>query len=210
MIMSTAMKATRVDGEHLAQVFASKIGIPCDEWYGRCHQISLAIVRTGMIKGPRGARVRVARGFHPSVPMRQHSWISIGDPYSPTTRYMDPTLWCWTGNEPSIWDGLARKSDHTPHGTGTIWEYGQPVHQGGTTIELTPAKPLSAAALHILDMIGPLDVPGWMALANAPVGGWPAREVFEAIAATEALSAEFIPIDVRGMLFDENVAGLYW
>jgi hypothetical protein len=208
--MTTMIKATRVDNDQLAQFFADKIGIPVDEWYGKCHVISLAIVRLGILQGPAGARIRVARGFHPSVPGRQHSWISLGDPYDPETEYLDPTLWCWTGDHPEIWSGAAGDSDHFPHGTGDIWEYGCPVHAGGPTITLTPEQPLSADARLFLDIVGPLDVRGWMAMANAPVGGeWPAGEIFAAISQTEGIKS-FVPIDVLGMTTDLNPGELYW
>lgn len=201
--------AQHADGEMLAQLFADKIGIPLDEWYGACHRVSLAIVKAGLLHGPSGARVRVARGWTERV-SGQHSWISLGDPYNPQTRYVDPTWWCWTETDRQlIWSGEAEGSGHTPHGAGSIWDYGKPVHQGGETISLTPDTPLSGPARRFLDMLGPLDAKGWMVLGNAPVGGWPAAEVFTAMSQTPLLG-EFVPIDVRGMLTEENPGGLYF
>jgi hypothetical protein len=208
--MTSTLKVSRVDSDELVEIFADKIGIPVDDWYGRCHEISHAIVRLGILHGPVGDRVRVARGFHPSVGLTQHSWISLGDPYDPETRYFDPTLWCWTESHPTIWSGLAGGADHTPHGTGDIWEYGRPVEAEGPRVELTPEKPLSADARVFLDMVEPLDVRGWAVLANAPVGGgWPAGEIFTAISQTEQLRS-LVPIDVLGMATDLNPDELYW
>lgn len=205
----TSLEARLVSNAYLAEVFADAIKVPLDDWYGKCHEISLAIVRTGMLKGPEGARVRVARGWHPHVPLRQHSWIALGDPYDPSTRYVDPTLWCYTGDEPRIFSALAGDTDHTPHGDGDIWDWGRPEHQGGPTIELQPAQPLSEDARLILEMIGPLDYRGWMTLSSAPVGGWPAGEIFAAMHHTEDLRG-LVPIDKLGMTTDLNPSSLYW
>lgn len=204
----TTILAQKVDGEQLAEVFADKIGIPLDEWYGACHVVSLAIVQAGLLHGPAGARVRVARGTCLGIGS-QHSWISLGDPYDSKTEYVDPTSWCSTEDHPTIWTGKASQGDRIPHGTGSIWQYGKPVHQGGPIIELTPTQPLSSAAKHFLDLVEPLDAQGWMVLANAPVGGWPAGEIFSAISDTDRLQA-FVPIDVLGMTTDRNPGGLYW
>jgi hypothetical protein len=205
----TTILAQKADGEQLAEIFADKIGIPLDEWYGNCHVVSLAIVRSGLLHGPADARVRVARGTCLGI-YSQHSWISLGDPYSLKTEYVDPTSWCWTEGHPAIWTGKASQGDRIPHGTGSIWSYGKPVHQGGPTVKLTPATPLSFAARSFLDLVEPLDVRGWLVLANAPVGGWPAGEIFSAISDTEALGAALVPIDVLGMATDRNPEELYW
>lgn len=55
-----------------------------------------------------------------------------------------------------------------------------------------------------------LDRQGWYTVGNAPVGGgWPARAIFEAMAADPVLVA-YVPIDVLGMLTDLNPGGLYF
>jgi hypothetical protein len=48
-----------------------------------------------------------------------------------------------------------------------------------------------------------------MTLANAPVEGWPAREILTAMAATPRLAA-CVPIDILGMVTDLNPKGLYF
>ena len=45
-------------------------------------------------------------------------------------------------------------------------------------------------------------------LAHAPVEMWPAAEILAAIENTEELHGR-VPIDIRGMLTDENPGGLY-
>jgi len=39
--------------------------------------------------------------------------------------------------------------------------------------------------------------------------GWPAREIIQAAIGVKKI-AVLVPIDVRGMLTDENPGGLYW
>ena len=207
--MTAMMQARKVGNAELAEMIADKIGIPLDTWYGKCHQVSLAIVRAGIFHGPEGARVRVARGVADSVP-GQHSWISLGDPYFPGTRYVDPTWWAWNLDHPEITSCLVEEELYTPHGYASIWDWGRPFHQGGPTIALTPSESLSRDAQDFLAMVEPLDLRGWMALANAPVLGWPAKEILSAIADTEGLGAALIPIDVFGMITDRNPGDLYW
>jgi hypothetical protein len=207
--MTIALKASKVGNAELAERIAKKIGIPLDTWYGNCHDVSLAIVRAGIFHGPEGQRVRVARGMADSVP-GQHSWISLGDPYFVGTRFVDPTWWAWNLDHPEITTCYMGDELYVPHGARSIWDWGKPVSQGGPSIELTPAEPFSRAASDFVDLLRPLDRAGWSMLANAPVLGWPAKEIFAAYATTEGLSEQSIPIDIRGMLGDDNPGDLYW
>jgi hypothetical protein len=171
----------------------------------RCHAVSLAIVKSGIL--PDGARV--ARGTCRGVPS-QHSWIVVGDPYALGVPIIDPTLWSCDPTVKGVWHGRAtNRGRHISHGgAGSIWSYGKPVHSGGETVPLTPAAPLSSSARAFLDLLGPLDRRGWMMLADAPVLGWPAAEIIGAMVDTKGLCA-LVPIDRVGMLTDRNPGGLY-
>lgn len=175
-----------------------------DEWYHRCHEASLELVRSGVL--PEGARV--ARGSHTSV-LGQHSWVVIGDPYAADVTIIDPTLWSYLEEQLAFVE-ISSGSDtrYRPHGAGSIWEYGRPPEPAGPVITL--ATKLSPAAQLFLDMIGyGLDRRSWSILANAPVGGWPAKEILGAMYDDERLSA-LVPIDVIGMVTDRNPGNLYW
>jgi hypothetical protein len=178
-------------------------------WGGQCHGISLAVVRTGLLGEP-GTEARVARGFAKGV-RSQHSWIVLGgDPYDTEAVIADPTIWHYQGAEPYV--HLARNTmrTHVPHGSGSIWATGAPPEPQGNTIALDWQDPPSGAAQAFLEACGPLDLRGWMFLANSPVTGWPAREILSAVADTPGLGRSLIPIDILGMLTDRNPKGLYW
>lgn len=106
------------------------------------------------------------------------------------------------------WVGDMLDERHRPHGYGSIWDYGRPARSGGPVIALTPKAPLGLAAREFLAMVGPLDARGWMALAHAPVNGWPAGEIFAAMDDTDALCV-LVPIDILGMTTDRNPGGVY-
>lgn len=181
------------------------LGGDLERWARKCHAASLHLVKSGILP----ATARVARGTHSAVG-GQHSWIvPDGDCYDPHARVIDPTLWSYDLTVTGIWIGRRLDPDHVPHGGhGDIWSWGKPVRGRGEIIELTPRKPLSSAARMFLDMLGPLDLSGWMVLAGAPVAGWPAAEIIDAIYSTERLTAA-PPIDIVGMLTDHNPGGLY-
>ncbi len=180
------------------------IGIPRDRWARNCHGVSLAIVKSGVLGQP----ARVARGTCAGVG-GQHSWVVLGDDcYDPKVKILDATLWSYDQTVPVLWWGTYRDGRHTPHGHGSIWKYGRPLPGDGPPIELTPSKPFSRPARAFLELLGPLDAAGWMRLANAPVGNWPAAEIIAAMADTSG-TAGLIPIDTLGMVTDRNPGGLY-
>lgn len=182
---------------------ASVIEVPWEDWNDRCHEISLAIVRAGLC----GPSARVARGGSPLL-TSQHSWIAAsGDCYGEDEPIVDPTLWCHADDLDDIWHGTLSDRLHTPHGAGSIWEWGRPAAGDGPVVVLD-AEALSGAARRFLDLLGPLDRVGWMALANAPVGGWPAGEILGAMDAHPDLCG-LVPIDCLGMTTDLNPSGLY-
>lgn len=88
-------KANKVRDLLTAQTAAEAIDIPSSKWSGRCHEISLAILRAGLVPGG-----RVARGWCKGVPS-QHSWIAAsGDCYGRDAPIIDPTLWTYGGAPP--------------------------------------------------------------------------------------------------------------
>lgn len=180
------------------------IGIPVAEWGGRCHEISIAMVREMYAPGV----ARVARGWCDGVP-GQHSWVVVGpDCYDPQGVVIDPTLWSYLGEEPNVWTGfLGTSGPHYPHGHGSIWEWGRPEPASGPVVELTPRVPWSDEAELFLKLLGPLDREGWIRLAHAPVEKWPAGEIIDALC--ESGFEGYIPIDIVGMLTDRNPMGVY-
>jgi hypothetical protein len=177
------------------------IGTPPEDWANRCHDVSLRLLRTGEF-----GEGRVARGTAKGI-IGQHSWIVLGDDvYDEDAVIVDPTITPTTTGESLIVADKARCLSNRPHGTGRIWDWGRPWPHSANYIEL--AVPLSGEAKAFMSMVGPLDLLGWMQLANAPVQGWPAKEILTAMMATPGLEAA-APIDHVGHVTDLNPKGLY-
>jgi hypothetical protein len=198
LTFSQALKAAR----NLTAV-EETVGIPAAQWGNRCHEISLAVLRTGIF-GPG----RVARGTSARV-TSQHSWIVLGrDCFAKDVVIIDPTIWFHMHPEPMIM--VTRNyRHHQPHGGSSIWGYGRPQEPTGPVIELAGLDDLSSAAKQFLDLLGPLDWRGWAQLSGGPLLGWPAAEIINAMCETPELKA-VPPIDAVGMLTDRNPGGLYW
>jgi hypothetical protein len=181
------------------------LGGSLDPWAKACHAAAIQLVKSGVF----GEQfVRVARGSAKKVG-GQHSWVVVGhDCYAHDAIIVDPTLWSYDTTVKGIWIGTAAEGRHTPHGSGSIWSWGRPTSRGGKPIKLTPKTPLSEAAKDFLDLLGPLDRPGWQTLASAPVEGWPAGEIYAAMHHTAELRI-LVPVDRLGMLTDLNPQGLY-
>lgn len=177
---------------------ADLIDIPASQWQNRCHEISLKLLRTGMFR-----EGRVTRGWAQGV-AGQHSWISLGDPYTVGTPIVDPTI-----KRGEIVVTRLGSGKYMPHGFGFIEEDWKPSVRMGEAVELTPAKPLSEEAQAFLAKLGPMDLRGWAELVHQPVRGWPSREIVTAVRQTPALRA-FVPVDIAGHLTDENPGELYW
>lgn len=182
--------------------FEEAVGFPITCYAADCHRAALALVKSGAV-----APARVARGWCPGVG-GQHSWVVLGmDCYDPWATVIDPTLWSYVKSVEGIWVGKAiEEPQHEPHGSGSIFEYGQPHSMGGELIFLD--ADWSADAAEFLDVLGPLDRQGWSQLAHAPVGGWPSAEIIGAMYDDDRLRA-LVPIDIVGMLTDRNPGGLY-
>jgi hypothetical protein len=183
--------------------WAEGVLAPLDGWAAQCHAASLKLVQHGAL----GA-CRVARGWCDGV-VGQHSWVVLGDDcYDDAAVIIDPTLWSYDDTVQGVWVGTYRKGRHEPHGKGSIWKWGRPNDPTGPIVTLTPREPFSSNAEAFLELLGPLDFEGWCRLANAPVGMWPAGEILSAIEDTKGLSGR-VPIDILGMLTDQNPQGLY-
>lgn len=173
---------------------------PLDHYARHCHGASIALVNAELFT------CRVARGTCRSV-AGQHSWVVLGrDCYDRTAGIIDPTLWSYDDTVKGIWAGTMEDGLHRPHGAGSIWQWGRPVAGDEPPIELVPDEPFSTAALDFIEMLGPLDRWGWGRLANAPVEGWPAAEIMPAI---NKCVGPLVPIDIIGMLTNENPGDLY-
>ena len=194
---------TRSESELAA--WAEEVLAPLDDWAAQCHAASLKLVRQGEFA------CRVARGACRGVG-GQHSWVVLGDDcydcYDERATIIDPTLWSYDDTVSGIWVGTYRDGRHTPHGKGSIWQWGRPDKPTGPIVTLTPRQSFSPTAQDFLELLGPLDFKGWAMLAHAPVEHWPAGEIIAAINSTEGLSA-LVPIDILGMTTDLNPKGLY-
>jgi hypothetical protein len=167
-----------------------------------CHEVSLALARSGHFPG-----ARVARGFARNV-MGQHSWLTTDDPYNPLSPIIDFTLWSYDPHVKGIWVGTGEDGVHIPHGAGHFMRAGMPYNHGEKVIRLVVNRPLSEDARDFLAMLGPLDYRGWAEVAHLPVEGWPAGEIFAAMDDTPGLGI-LVPIDVMAMTTGRNVNGLY-
>lgn len=194
LTLNEAVKVA-ADRDRLAELIG-RAPDPETGWRNRCHEISLALLRTGEF-----GRGRIARGSAEGI-VGQHSWIVLGDDvYNGMAVVVDPTI-----DPRKIVVDYVGNLTNTPKGAGSIWAWGKPWAHSSKYVEL--AVPVSPEARMFLDAIGPLDLLGWMQLADAPVGGWPAAEIVAAMLQTPELKTA-IPIDVAGHLTDENPGGLY-
>lgn len=173
------------------------------KWKHNCHAASLAIVKTGLL----GPMARVARGWCIGV-TSQHSWVVIGDPYDPDTVILDPTRWSYTHTPPKMIVTTADDPRYMPHGRGSIWDAGRPTPRIGPEIKLKGLSARARSFIHEASDGRGLDRAGWMTLGNSPMGGWPAKEIITAMYRHKNLG-HLVPIDVVGMVTDENPGGLY-
>lgn len=200
-------KQTKTLHAHLdVDAVVQEIGVSFEDWARRCHEISLAIVKAGLVEG------RVVRGSSKAT-ISQHSWIVPLDFYDGTFIakdhwIIDPTLWSYDEKVEGIWYGNYSDGLHRLHGEGLIWDYGRPGPPVSEVIELEPKGPLSGRAQEFLRLLGPLDARGWSLLLHSPVEGWPAREILVAADNTPTLRG-VIPIDILGNYTDLNPLGLY-
>ena len=152
---------------------------PLDHWATQCHAASVELVKSDGYE-----QARVARGTCTGV-FGQHSWVVLGnDCYDDDAVIVDPTLWSYDESVKGVWVGSYRDGKHEPHGKGSIWRWGRPNEASEEPMELTPRQPWSREAQRFLGLLGPLDMKGWIQLAHAPVEGWPAGEIIDALCET--------------------------
>jgi hypothetical protein len=203
-----------------AEQIADAIEIPVDRWLNRCHEVSLAAVRSGLLGEP-GPSCRVVRGFTSGYGIfGQHSWIALGRPFDPDTTIVDLTAQAWHRVEDVVVStvGMAYAGGnrdarmHVAHGylPGSIWEFGRPDPGDGAFLELDRTGLLSYEADSFLDTLGPMCASSWIALVTYPHGGWPAHEVCEMIVEQVPRAKVMLPIDVVAHTTDRNPEGLYW
>lgn len=177
---------------------------PLEGWAKNCHGASLALVRSGLL--PKGSRV--ARGFATGVGI--HSWVVVSTQYGVydlSNWVVDITLWSYVREARRLYVGKASHWPHVPHGHGQLRLRGRdPV---GPVLKLEgPVLPMVEAFLQMYAPAG-LDYLGWMALMSGPMQGWPSKELVLAAYHTPVVKRT-IPIDIVGMLTDENPGSLYW
>ena len=174
---------------------------PLDHWHHHCHGASVAVVNAELFT------CRVARGWCDGVD-GQHSWVVTGkDCYDVDAEIIDPTLWSYDPEIKGVYLTTNMNARYKPHGQGSIWDWGKPEAAAEEPIQLDPGdKPFSDQAKLFLDMLGPLDRKGWATLAHAPVEEWPAAEILPAINRTVG---PLVPIDIIGMITNENPGELY-
>jgi len=200
----------RLDAAGGLPALEEAVGIPAAQWSGRCHEISLAVLKSGLLGSG-----RVARGTARGV-TSQHSWIILGDEplpsvYSEESVIADPTIFSYERRDPYVLVKQNLMHTHWPHGAGDIWtQGGPPPEPTGKLIELEGYEGLSELARSFLELCGyPLDYRGWAHLVHGPAEGWPCGEIVTAMCATKEL-AVVTPIDVIGMTTELNPKGLYW
>jgi len=180
------------------------VGTPRELWKNRCHEISLALLKSDAFVG---IDARMARGFSIQI-TSQHSWIVLGkDVFDRTALVVDPTWSSTVMNAPMI--SYARNfRSHRPHGWGMLTEY--PESGGGPEVEIKGMTSETAEWVEFVRMTvdGPLDVRFWCRLFSGPLQGWPSRELVGLAAEMPELRFG-IPVDVVGMLTDLNPNGLY-
>jgi hypothetical protein len=178
---------------------------PLERYAHLCHGASLALVRSGLL--PTGSRV--ARGGAKGVGA-QHSWVVVTPKmgvYDQSNWVVDITLWSYVPEAPRLYIGKARQWPHTPKGSGHL----RHAPAGRTGPVLGTDVELSSGARLFLDMWAPegMDQRAWDILLGGPMQGWPSKEIVAAAYHTKALR-HLVPIDIVGMVTDENPNNLYW
>lgn len=187
-------------------------------WGGHCHDVSLRLVRSGILGEP-GPECRVVRGAGIGIG-GQHSWVVVGDPFDPVSKLIDPTAFGWRKADDLVVTTVGDPR-YTAHGYDprSIWEFGRPSPASPLSIdgwiEVTPPDGgWSEQAETFLGLLGPLNIDGWVELAQYPTGGWPFREICLAIIHDPGPIGRHarvaLPIDVASLRGSWNVKELYW
>lgn len=198
------------------------IELPSESWGGRCHEVSLMAVGSGVLGEP-GPTCRVVRGSAPGYGIGgQHSWIALGDPYDPKTVYVDVTAQAWDNDVEGLLvsyaadNWLAHVSDarrwHLPFGydSRNVMKVGRPAPPGPGEKGYLLEGELSDDATSFLDLLGPLTSHGWSAMFGWAKGGWSYREILTAAVEQVPRVNALTSIDLIGHGTDLNPQGLYW
>lgn len=180
---------------------------PLTDFAHQCHAASVALVESGLLQRyADGEPIFVARGRARGI-MSQHSWVTVGTPYDPTT-IVDLTMWSYNPciDTVRILDGADASSHYVPHGLSgeNASEALRDMVLEMDPIHLDVSDPQAAAFLRGRV----LDVRAWMKLFSCNVSTYPARAIIEAAHRNDRLRA-LIPIDLVGMLTEINVGGAY-
>lgn len=180
------------------------IDTPRELWQNRCHEISLALLKSNLFDG---VEARMARGAGMHIGS-QHSWIVTGrDVYDDKAIVVDPT-WSSTVMSKPLVMFVPNLTAHRPHGYGEFEKY--PPHGDGE--EIGPPDPSQRLSDWIkvarLANGEPLDLKFWVGMVHGPMLGWPSAEVVDWLCSVSTMVA-FVPIDLQGMLTDRNPNGLY-
>lgn len=177
---------------------------PIEKFHHQCHAASLALVKSGVLPGKNW---RVARGWSRGIG-GQHSWAVQGDPYARSSRVVDITMWSYQRHIAKIYCPK-NLYDHEPHGYGYLVPQ---VIERPSIPEVTdlPLERLSDETLEWLQMRYPngIGMQDLNRLVNGPMLAWNSREFIGALSLSRY--KQFVPIDIRGMLTDENPGGLYF
>lgn len=186
--------------EKLAIVDVEKaIGVPVQEWPGRCHEISRRIVESGLVDGVAvygHFRGGVSEGsmFERRRPFQRHGWVLLKG----GRRILDPTRWVFEATEPYLYVGPL---------TDEYDEGGQQLRQQLATppppfnpahskfqLVLTPAIwKFVLGLLQYNDKTLSAQQVMWLASLPLPALGRHAKPIFEAV--ERAGLRSFIPID---------------
>jgi hypothetical protein len=205
------------------RVASSVIGVPVDQWPGRCHTIAGFILAAGLVRGrlrygmwlgpisEKCERFSAARGFV------HHGWIETAD-----SEVVDPTRWVFEAADPYIYIGKNDGSYDNAGGTLRAITMGQfPMSgqsDGGRRVELKLSR---GAALTVMGIISRfnggliarrrgallLDTRQVSWIANIPLQMLEehARELYAAIKAV-GLGA-YVPIDNMEVVFGDGWYG---
>lgn len=178
------------------------IGLPPEQWKGRCFEVASAIVVAGL--APEGARPvyghylgEIAPGSffaRMDVGFVQHGWILTMD-----GRVIDPTRWVFEDVAPYVWEGVP--GDEYDRGGNRLRMnmIGESPDYDPDTVVAGFSVPIESAEFVFDELLGndlwevSFDQLRWLAHLSPEALGEHARPVFEAI--VKAGGSAFIPLD---------------
>lgn len=183
--------------ERNVEQIAARMGIPVEEWPGKCHEVSLRALAAGVVEGTARyglwtGTTRPGSQFY-GRPFTGHGWIELSD-----GRIYDLTRWAFEMVPPYVYIGPNDCYDTTGDGLREGMQDPPPPYQAAArtvTLDLLP----ETAGL-VLGLLG--NPPGitddmcwWLANCPRKALGAQARDLFAALIAAGYTQA--IPIDNR-------------